>query len=143
MVRKRGVELVVEKGNEELVANLDPSQLQQVVINLVVNGLHAMRHGGTLSLAVGRERVTPPPEHGGEAGDYLYARVRDDGTGIPAEVVPHIFEPFFTTKDVGDGTGLGLSVAYGIVQEHGGWIGVASEVGKGSCFTVYLPQESA
>jgi two-component system, NtrC family, sensor kinase len=143
MARKRGIDLVVEEVDEGLVANLDPSQLQQVVINLVVNGIHAMRESGTVSLGIGREHVTPPPEHGGGAGDYLSVRVRDQGVGIPEEVVPHIFEPFFTTKDVGDGTGLGLSVAYGIVQEHSGWITVDSKVGKGSCFTVYLPQEGA
>jgi signal transduction histidine kinase len=65
--------------------------------------------------------------------------VRDDGTGIPPEHIPHVFEPFFTTKDVGQGTGLGLSVAYGIVREHGGWMSVTSVAGEGSTFAVYLP----
>jgi two-component system, NtrC family, sensor kinase len=143
MSRKRRVDLVVEAPENGVMADVDTSQLQQVLMNLVVNGIHAMPEGGALTLAVGRERVTPPPERGGGPGDFLYVRVQDQGVGIPAEVMPHIFEPFFTTKDVGDGTGLGLSVAYGIVQEHGGWIAVTSEVGKGSCFTVYLPQEGA
>ena len=60
--------------------------------------------------------------------------------GIPEEHLPHLFEPFFTTKDVGESAGLGLSISYGIVQEHGGWIDVTSQPGEGSCFTVYLPQ---
>jgi signal transduction histidine kinase len=63
----------------------------------------------------------------------------DEGEGIPEDHLSHIFEPFFTTKDVGEGTGLGLSVAYGIVRDHGGWIDVQSEVGKGTEFRVYLP----
>jgi signal transduction histidine kinase len=143
MAHKRGVALVVERADGELAADVDASQLQQVLINLVVNGIHAMRQAGAVSLVIGRARATPPPEHGGAAGDFVFVRVRDGGHGIAAEVVPHIFEPFFTTKDVGDGTGLGLSVAHGIVQDHGGWIDVTSAVGQGSCFTVYLPQEGA
>jgi signal transduction histidine kinase len=66
--------------------------------------------------------------------------VRDHGAGIEPDNLGHIFEPFFTTKDIGEGTGLGLSVAYGIVQDHGGWIDVKSKVGEGSMFSVYLPK---
>jgi two-component system NtrC family sensor kinase len=68
--------------------------------------------------------------------------VRDQGGGIDPQHVPHIFEPFFTTKDVGEGTGLGLPVAHGSVQEHGGWIAVESRFGQGSAFTVFLPREA-
>jgi signal transduction histidine kinase len=71
--------------------------------------------------------------------DALRLRVRDEGHGIAAEHLPRVFEPFFTTKDVGEGTGLGLAVTYGIVREHGGWIAVASDVGRGTTFSVYLP----
>jgi signal transduction histidine kinase len=69
--------------------------------------------------------------------------VRDQGTGIAAEKLPEIFDPFFTTKPVGEGTGLGLSVAHGIAQEHGGWIEVVSEPERGSCFRIWLPQGAA
>ena len=80
---------------------------------------------------------------GGGAGDYLCVHVEDTGPGMSPEVLEHIFEPFFTTKDVGEGTGLGLSVSYGIVSDHGGFIEVASEPGKGSRFAVCLPAVEA
>ncbi|MEZ4311906.1 MAG: ATP-binding protein [Polyangiaceae bacterium] len=78
---------------------------------------------------------------GGEARDYLWVRVEDTGEGIAGDVIEHVFEPFFTTKDVGEGTGLGLSVSYGIVEDHGGFIDVQSKVGEGSRFTVFLPAD--
>jgi signal transduction histidine kinase len=83
-------------------------------------------------------------ERDAKPGKPRFARliVTDNGTGIADLDLEHIFEPFFTTKDVGQGTGLGLSIAYGIVQEHGGRIEVASQVGRGTCFTVYLPLEA-
>jgi two-component system NtrC family sensor kinase len=68
--------------------------------------------------------------------------IKDEGGGISKDNINHLFEPFFTTKNVGEGTGLGLSIAYGIVREHGGWIDVKSNVGEGSCFTIYIPLEA-
>jgi signal transduction histidine kinase len=91
---------------------------------------------------VRRERAKPPTEHGGSEGEYIAVCVRDQGGGIADDDLSHIFEPFFTTKEIGEGTGLGLSVAYGIVREHDGWIAVKSEAGKGSAFTIYLPDGS-
>ncbi|HEX2880726.1 MAG TPA: ATP-binding protein, partial [Polyangiaceae bacterium] len=88
-------------------------------------------------IGVDRCSVTPPEERSPREHARLF--VRDEGTGIPSSALSHIFEPFFTTKDTGEGTGLGLSVAYGIVKEHAGWISVDTKVGKGSCFSVYLP----
>jgi two-component system, NtrC family, sensor kinase len=88
-----------------------------------------------------RQGVHPPgqPEH---ARTCVSVEVRDEGEGIAPEVLPHIFDPFFTTRDVGEGTGLGLAVSYGIAQEHGGWIEVQSELGQGSAFRVFLPAEA-
>ena len=125
-----------------MVAEVDVGQIQQALTNLVVNAVQAMPNGGKVDIALGRKCATPPePEPGGEKM-YYSIEVRDEGVGIPEEHVQHLFEPFFTTKEVGEGTGLGLSIAYGIVQEHGGWIDVTSRPGEGSCFTVFLPEET-
>jgi len=138
---KRGVRLTVE-GAEGLSAQVDAGQIRQALTNLVMNGIQAMPKGGELKVAVRRARETPPPDVGGPERDALLLEVKDQGEGIPPEVLPHVFEPFFTTKGVGEGTGLGLSVSYGLVREHGGWISVDSEVGKGSTFTLHLPERA-
>jgi two-component system NtrC family sensor kinase len=137
---KRNVTIVFDTAGAPVVAAVDGAQLQQALTNLIVNGLHAMPHGGRLTVRVSVERAQPPADHGGPAGEYVRLDVEDAGEGIPASVIDHVFEPFFTTKDVGEGTGLGLSVAHGIVREHGGWIAVHSQVGHGSCFSIYLPR---
>lgn len=120
----------------------DKRQLEQVIMNLVVNARDAMPDGGfitieTESLALTaplkRDRVTVP------AGDYVVVRVKDEGTGIPQESLQKIFEPFFTTKRTGEGTGLGLSTAYGIVKQTGGFIFADSEVGHGTSFSLLFP----
>ncbi len=116
-------------GGPPAVADVDAGQIQQVITNLVVNAIQAMTGPGAVDVAVSRE------------GGHVCVRVRDEGRGIAAEDLPHVFEPFFTTKDVGQGTGLGLSVAYGIVREHGGWMDVQSTPGAGSVFSAYLPAE--
>jgi signal transduction histidine kinase len=117
---------------------MDEAQVQQVIANLLLNAIQAMPKGGRVDIALDQVRASPP---GGASGqrDYVRLVIADEGGGIPPESLPRIFEPFFTTKDVGDGTGLGLSVCQGIVEEHGGWIEVDSQVGKGSRFSVYLP----
>jgi signal transduction histidine kinase len=102
-----------------------------------------MKHGGTVELALSRERAQPPADLGGAEGEFLCLRVRDEGEGIAPEHLPHIFEPFFTTKEVGEGTGLGLAVSYGIIREHGGWIAVESETQVGTTFSVFLPAPEA
>ena len=140
--RKRGVEIEVDTPPGEINALVDVGLIQQVLMNLVVNGMHGMREGDVLTVGVECRHVQPPPEHGGPTAEYVRLYVRDRGGGIPPEIVRRIFEPFFTTKDIGEGTGLGLAVAYGIVKEHAGWIDVETELGKGSCFSVYLPREN-
>ncbi len=127
-------------GNEELVADVDAGQLQQALTNLILNGIQAMSEGGILEVAIGRrspKETAAFPENGTA---HLFIAVRDQGVGIPRGLERRLFEPFFTTKPAGEGTGLGLSVAFGIVEEHGGFIEVESEPGAGSSFIIYLPE---
>jgi len=114
----------------------DPDQLQQVFLNLILNAIQSMPEGGTLRLSASSKIIS---KEGLEEGSrkYLEICVEDTGTGMEKEVIKNIFNPFFTTKDTG--TGLGLMVTYGIIQDHEGWIDVESEAGKGSVFKVYLP----
>jgi signal transduction histidine kinase len=131
----------IEFSLEDDVPNVDvdPTQMQQVITNLLLNAIHASKTGDTVTL--GLERTDKPPYGGLQtaAADYLVCYVEDRGEGIDPEQLPHVFEPFFTTKEVGKGTGLGLSVALGIVREHKGWIDVTTEKGAGCRFSVYLP----
>jgi signal transduction histidine kinase len=122
---------------------LDEGQIQQVLLNLVVNSIHASDHPGQVLVNVALTNSTAPADLGGAQGEYLCLSVADQGAGIPPEILPRIFEPFFTTKGVGEGTGLGLSVAYGIVRDHGGWIDVQSTPRQGSRFSIYLPVNRA
>ncbi|MGD0234607.1 MAG: PAS domain S-box protein [Syntrophorhabdales bacterium] len=123
----------------------DPTQLQQVIINLCTNAAHAMREkGGVVSVELsdfGFSAAGEAPVPDLAPGAYLKLTVKDTGEGIPREHLDRIFEPFFTTKKPGEGSGLGLAVAHGIAESHGGAITVASEPGKGSTFTVYLPKD--
>jgi two-component system NtrC family sensor kinase len=121
----------------------DAAQLEQVVTNLVMNAIQAMPDGGRIKVSTRLVEATPPADHGGTCRPWVRIEVEDDGPGIAEAALPHVFEPFFTTKDVGEGTGLGLAVCYGIVQDHGGWIEVATAPGKGTTFAVFLPQEAS
>ena len=121
----------------------DATQVHQLLMNLATNAIQAMPSGGTLRVSLDALRVEAAraPTIGSlAAADYLVLQVADTGTGIAPEIVDKIFDPFFTTKEVGTGTGLGLSLVHGIVTELGGAIDVASTVGAGSTFTVYLPR---
>ncbi len=120
----------------------DRRQLDQVIMNLVVNARDAMPDGGRVQVETRVVRLTEPMYRDRAevpAGRYVTIRVRDQGHGIPPDKLTRIFEPFFTTKRVGEGTGLGLSMAYGIVKQTGGYIFVDSVVGVGSTFTIYCP----
>ena len=124
----------------------DPGQLHQVLLNLASNARDAMPRGGSLTLTTSNADVkegdsAPPP--GIAPGCYVLLSVADTGTGIEAEAREHIFEPFFTTKGAGEGTGLGLSTVYGIVQQAGGSISFQSEPGCGATFRIYLPRTEA
>jgi len=113
----------------------NPSQLQQVFTNIIINAMHASDTGTEIHLST---RYAPPL---GEFHGAIEVSITDQGRGISEENMKKIFEPFFTTKDVGKGTGLGLSVSYGIIKEHGGEIRVKSQLGKGTTFTVIIPLE--
>lgn len=139
IAKKSQVEIVAPVPDETLRVEADDGQLNQVLINLVVNAIQAMPKGGTVTIKPRREVKNAPTYVDSDNQDWLAIAITDTGIGMDAETRSRIFEPFFTTKEVGDGTGLGLSVTWGIVREHGGWIDVASEPGKGSTFTVYLP----
>ena len=123
---KYKAEVVKEYGNLPPVACL-PSQINQVILNLLTNAAQAIDGRGRITLRTGRE------------GERVWFEVEDSGRGIRPEHHERLFEPFFTTKPVGEGTGLGLALSYSIVQKHGGKIEVASEVSRGSRFRVWLP----
>lgn len=122
---------------------VDPGRMEQVLLNLAVNARHAMPRGGTLTVRTAPLAVAlgdPPPHPGVPAGRWLVVTVRDTGTGMDLETQARVFEPFFSTRKPGDGTGLGLSTAYGTVKQSGGHITVDSAPGEGACFTIYLPE---
>jgi PAS domain S-box-containing protein len=115
----------------------DAGLIEQVLVNLAVNARDAMPRGGTLAIATAR--VEHDGAGGRAPGAYVRIIVRDTGGGIAPDVLPHIFEPFFTTKPAGVGTGLGLATAFGIVEQHGGWIEVDSAPSRGAAFAIFLP----
>ena len=137
------IEFQVRSAESIWAIEADSDQIVQVLMNLSVNARDAMAQGGTLTIdtgnvtveegSVGRQPFISP-------GDYVRFSVADTGIGMSRELQGQIFEPFFTTKEVGKGTGLGLATVYGIVKQSGGYIWVESELGQGSCFTIYLPR---
>src|SRR5271157_599867 len=133
LLHTSGVRVTPDLGDRLPWISVDRNQIKQVVLNLVHNALHAMPAGGELHITTGKHRR--------EKREWLTIRIQDNGTGIPTDNLEHIFEPFFTTRSKEGGTGLGLSVSYGIVADHGGFIEVDSIPGKGSTFTVWLPIE--
>jgi len=136
------ISLVLQLDPDAGSVSADPGQLEQVLVNLVVNGRDAIEGAGRIEVETRRvELGDEAGEHlgGFEPGPYVRVTVRDDGSGIAPEHRARLFEPFYTTKAVDEGTGLGLATVDGIVHQSGGWIEVESEVGEGSAFHVYLP----
>ncbi|MBN1179752.1 MAG: PAS domain S-box protein [Anaerolineae bacterium] len=124
------------------VVNLDLTRIQQAIMNLAVNARDAMPQGGKLYFTLDRLHFADAkqaPLSNMEPGEWVCLKVTDTGTGIPPDVLPKIFDPFFTTKGPGEGTGLGLSQVYGTVRQHDGHVDVATRVGRGTTFTLYLP----
>jgi CheY-like chemotaxis protein len=137
------VDLVVGIADDAALALVDPSQMQQVVLNLVTNAREAMPRGGKLTVQVSNVHVDEPgvgEPSGPMPGHHVMLAVTDTGVGMEPATKARIFEPFFTTKAAGRGTGLGLATVFGIVQQSGGTIATDSESGRGTTFRVYLPQ---
>ncbi|MBI5527064.1 MAG: PAS domain S-box protein [Deltaproteobacteria bacterium] len=136
------VALVVRHAGDLPPVRVDPGQIEQVIMNLVVNARDAMPRGGAVTIETARAALddsegTRLPDVA--TGEFVRVSIADTGTGMTEEVKAHLFEPFFTTKALGKGTGLGLATVYGIVKQHQGNIIVESEPGKGAVFKVYLP----
>ena len=138
-----GVSVKMKPTSELWNIKADPIQIEQVLVNLVINAKDALGEKGSITIltentSVNRENIKAGLDL--TAGDYVLTSVIDDGPGMTHEIKDHIFEPFFTTKDKGQGTGLGLSVVYGIVKQHSGEITCQTEPGKGTTFKIYLPR---
>ncbi|MBW2455110.1 MAG: response regulator, partial [Deltaproteobacteria bacterium] len=136
------VHVIIEASTGLWPIEADPDQVDQVLVNLVVNGRDAMESGGELTVKTANVGVLDGQArtHAAEPGDYVTLSVSDTGSGMSAETLQHMFEPFYTTKPVGEGTGLGLSTVYGLVRQNGGFIEVDSEPGVGTLFEVYYPR---
>lgn len=133
--------LRVRLSEHPLLANLDRSQLDTAILNLVVNARDAMPRGGLITVSTRKVELTADDVSGGvKPGAYVAVEVSDTGSGMPPDVLERVFEPFFTTKEVGKGTGLGLSMVYGFVQQSGGLAKISSEVGKGTTVQMLLPE---
>jgi signal transduction histidine kinase len=133
LLRISGIQLFTDLSDGIPWISVDRNQIKQVILNLVHNALHAMPTGGELHITTDRRRRNQR--------EWLAMSLADTGIGIAPENIERVFEPFFTTRSKDGGTGLGLSVTYGIIADHGGLIDVESQVGKGSTFTVWLPVE--
>ena len=140
------IRLVLSLGGDAGHIRADGGQIDQILVNLVVNGRDAMPDGGTVTIESANADVDQPHAHehfGVEPGRYVVLTVSDSGVGMDRTTRDHVFEPFFTTKEVGKGTGLGLATIYGIVQQAGGHIWLYSEPGFGSSFKLYFPRVDA
>ena len=137
------IDLQCETPESLCIVHVDPVQVQQVMVNLIVNARDAMPHGGRLVIgtsSVGILESSGVARAGVLPGPYVRLTVSDTGTGISEDVRSHLFEPFFTTKDIGKGTGLGLATCYGAVKQSGGYIWAESESGRGTTFVIHLPR---
>jgi two-component system NtrC family sensor kinase len=130
LARKGKIEIVTELPEESVIGVYDGQQIEQVLINLITNAIQAMPDGGTLVITLENK------------SQEAVVKLEDNGIGIPTENLPRIFDPFFTTKPEGEGTGLGLSVGYGIISRHGGRIAAESTEGVGTTFTISLPKDA-
>jgi PAS domain S-box-containing protein len=141
-VIREDIELTVDVTSEVAAVIIDPHDLEQAIVNLVINARDALPAGGTIHIDVARipiDATNRPADQAVAPGEYVRLRVRDNGIGMTPEVQSHLFEPFFTTKEVGEGTGLGLAFVHGIVRHEGGFVTVETAPAKGTTMSVYLP----
>jgi len=147
------IELKMRHGRDIWKVRVDQGQLEQVIINLAVNARDSMPEGGVLTIRthntlidknhqLDEGMISSPQDEEIQEGEYVAIEIQDTGQGIPPDIITKIFEPFFTTKKVGEGTGLGLSTVYGIIQQTGGHIYVSSTIGKGTKFSIFLKHHS-
>jgi signal transduction histidine kinase len=136
------VEIILKLEKEESSILLEPYKIHECLLNICTNSLHAMDKKGVLTIQLKHHEIKSR-ELGLlgslKKGDYRVIEVSDTGRGIPQDQLSKIFEPYFTTKDIGEGTGLGLSVVYGVMEQHGGNIKIHSAVGEGSTITLFFP----
>src|SRR5207237_2881411 len=138
---REDIKLTCAVAAQPALVKIDPTQIEQAILNLVLNARDALPAGGWIRIDVTRlmaADVVPPPDVA-PAEAYVRLRVSDNGVGVSREARPHLFEPFFTTKEQGKGTGLGLASAHGIVHQSHGWIDVTSEPGEGATFAMHFP----
>jgi CheY-like chemotaxis protein len=143
---REDITLTCDVALQPAIVKIDPTQVEQVILNLVLNARDALPGGGRIGIevaSVAAAEVELPADHAPAAPEYVRLRISDNGVGIAPEARAHLFEPFFTTKDVGQGTGLGLASVYGIVRQSNGFITVESVVGAGTTFTMHFPALAA
>jgi PAS domain S-box-containing protein len=137
------IDFLVDVPDTTWPVSVDKSELELALVNLAVNARDAMPSGGHISIAADNVRLEAVDAPEGKAGDFVALSVADTGCGIPPELLSRVVEPFFTTKDPDKGTGLGLSQVYGFAHRSGGTVQIASEVGRGTTITIYLPRSHA
>jgi PAS domain S-box-containing protein len=139
------ISLVVRPTEDLWTIQGDPAQVREAILNICLNGQEAMPNGGCLTIATENIVVTEEPSYANphaQPGEYVRLRIQDTGLGIPPEVRARMFEPFFTTKEPGQGCGMGLALAFGIIEQHHGWIECTSTTSRGTCFDIYWPRYS-
>ena len=139
------VNVAIERESELWHCATDPHQLETAILNLAINARDAVEPGGRVALSTNNETVSEAQAKvfDAVAGDYVVVSLRDNGSGMSADVIAHVFEPFFTTKEVGRGTGLGLSQVYGFAKQSGGFVSIDSKVGTGTTVAIHLPRAAA
>lgn len=139
LARSKNIEMDLPEIQEEKYCEVDPSKIQQVFMNLIMNSIQAKPDGGKIRIRIESACLAEDQVKLPGSNDFHIIEIKDSGIGIDKDSLLHLFEPFYTTKEIGEGTGLGLSIVYGILREHSGWIEIDSGQWQGTCCRVYLP----